>query len=231
MRKNKILLALLVLTLGACAKPTTPTPPVEEVDHSHDSANFKLEYEEYNSQMTSSGLEYITLNINEENPIQYASYEEVMTLLKEGTGVIYFGFPACPWCRNIVPILLDTAVEEKIDTIYYFNALEYRDERRLNELGKVELVKEAKEGYVELLEVLGDFASVYEGLNDTNIKRLYFPTVVFVKEGQIIALHEGSVDSQLDPFIPLNEEQIEELKKIYKDSFIRTFREVCDEKC
>ena len=38
----------------------------------------------------------------------------------------------------------------------------------------------------KILDILGDKASVYEGLEDDSIKRLYFPTVVFVNEDNSI---------------------------------------------
>ena len=44
--------------------------------------------------------------------------EEIFDIL-DGTGIIYFGFPECPWCRNAVPVLLDAAEEVGIEKIYY----------------------------------------------------------------------------------------------------------------
>ena len=230
---KKLLMILLVglLALSGCAQTGTTPNQDEEVNQTQDAIDFKTEYEGFNGQQTSSGKDYVNLELPEENPMVYASYEEIMSLLENGTGVIYFGYPTCPWCRSIVDVLIESAKENRVDTIYYFNAKEYRDVKRLNELGEIEIATEAKEGYYELVDALGEHASVYEGLNDDSIKRLYFPTVVFVKEGEIILFHEGSVDSQEDPYVPLNEEQRTELKKIYKDGFIRALREVCDEKC
>lgn len=232
MKKILMIGLIALLTLSACSPAKTgPDTPNNEVDHSQDALTFKAEYEEYNGQTNSNDKNYLEVNLPDENSFIYASYEEVMTLLEKGTGVIYFGFPTCPWCRNIVELLEETAKEDRVDTIYYFNAREYRDNKRLTEQGEIETVTEAKEGYAELLAALGDYASTYEGLGDESIKRLYFPTVVFVKNGEIIAFHEGTVDSQEDPYIAMSEEQRKELKKIYHDGFIRTFREVCDDKC
>lgn len=231
---KKLLMILLVglLALSGCAQtqPNTPNQN-EEVNHTQDAIDFKTEYESFNGQQTSSGKDYLNLELPEENPMVYATYDEVMNLLENGTGVIYFGYPTCPWCRSIVSVLVESAKENRVDEILYFNAKDYRDVKRLNELGEIEITTQAKEGYYELVEALGEHASVYEGLEDESIKRLYFPTVVFVKEGEIILFHEGSVDSQEDPYIALDEEQRNELKKIYKDGFIRALREVCDEKC
>ncbi|MBE6113863.1 MAG: hypothetical protein E7191_02145 [Erysipelotrichaceae bacterium] len=228
---KKLCLALLIglLALSGCTPSTNHGGDV--VDHTQDPITFKSEYEEFNGSFTNSGKEYLSVEISEDNPMYYASYEEVMEVLESGTGVIYFGYPTCPWCRNVVEVLTETAKADMVDTIYYFNAKDYRDVKKLKEDGSVEITTEAKDGYYELVEALGEHASVYEGLNDDSIKRLYFPTVVFVKEGEILLFHEGSVDSQEDPYVGLNEEQRAELKKIYHDGFVRTFREVCDSKC
>ena len=233
MKKLLFILFASLITLTGCTQtqPNNGNSSQQQEEHTQDAAQFKTEYEEYNGKTTSNGKEYLNIELPEVNPIVYASYEEVMDVLENGTGVIYFGYPTCPWCRNVVPVLLESAKENRVKEILYFNAKEYRDTLRLNELGEIEVVTEAKEGYAELVAALGEHASVYEGLNDDSIKRLYFPTVVFVKEGEVIAFHEGSVDSQEDPYIGLDEEQVKELKKIYKDGFIRALREVCDEKC
>lgn len=228
---KKLCLALLIglLALSGCTPSTNNGGDV--VDHTQDPITFKSEYEEFNGTLTDSGKEYLTVEISEDNPMYYASYEEVMDVLNGGTGAIYFGYPTCPWCRNVVEVLTETAKADLIDTVYYFNAKDLRDVKKLKEDGSIETTTEAKDGYYELLEALGEHVSVYEGLNDESIKRLYFPTVVFVKEGEIILFHEGSLDSQEDPYVGLTEEQRAELKKIYHDGFIRTFREVCDSKC
>ena len=37
--------------------------------------------------------------VGEDNVFVYRSSDEVITLLKHGTGVVYIGFPECPWCQ------------------------------------------------------------------------------------------------------------------------------------
>ena len=72
------------------------------------------------------------------------------------------------------------------------------------------------------------------GLNDDTIKRLYFPTVIFVKDGKVIGSHSGTVASQTDPSIALNESEHNELKKIYTDYMKTISSNLCTdshEKC
>lgn len=175
---------------------------------------FKLEYEALNGQKAENGSTYMDVNISNDNKIVYADYDQIFDVL-DGTGVIYFGFPECPWCRNAAPVLLEAAEETAIEQIYYLNNNDDRDIKILKD-GKVITEKEGTFNYNKLLEKLGDKAAVYEGLEDESIKRLYYPTVVFVKEGQIVDYIEGTVESQKDPYKPLTEEQRQELKDKYK---------------
>ena len=81
---------------------------------------FKLEYEALNGQKAENGSTYMDVNISNDNKIVYADYDQIFDVL-DGTGVIYFGFPECPWCRNAAPVLLEAAEETAIEQIYYLN--------------------------------------------------------------------------------------------------------------
>ena len=210
LKKNsvKIILSLIALVIVAIAIILLRPDSM--------SNRFKLEYESLNGQKTDDGRKYMKVNISNDNKIVYVDYDTVFDVLDD-TGVIYFGFPECPWCRNAVPVLLEAAKESGLDEIYYLNNQEDRDTKVLKD-GEVVTEKEGSSNYNKLLEKLGDKASVYEGLNDDSIKRLYYPTVVFVKNGEIIDYIEGTVDSQTDPYTPLNENQKEELKDKYRSA-------------
>ena len=196
-----------------------------------DASKFKKEYESLNDKKNDKDKEYVYLEVDKDNPFVYATYDEIIDILKNKTGVIYFGFPECPWCRNMVPILSDAAKELGINKIYYFNALDMRDKKSLDEDGKIVIEKEGTEEYKKLVEIMYDYLSVYEGLNDESIKRLYFPTVVFVKDGKIIGSHIGTLESQTDPYKELTKDQKSELKEIYTDYINKVYDIVCDESC
>lgn len=224
MKKNIILSAILVVSMisGIIVNYSL---------NKNDALKFKEEYEVLNGQETSYNTKYLSIEIDEENPIKYANYEEIKTLLTSGTGVIYFGFPECPWCRNAIPVLLDAAKDLNVDTIYYYNALSIRDKKSLDENGNIQVIEEGTEEYKELVEIMYDELPVYDGLGDDTIKRLYFPTVVFVKNGKIIGLHTSTVESQENPYVFLNDEQYNELKQIYEEKINETFDIMCDEAC
>lgn len=177
-----------------------------------DSVKFKEEYEEYNNKENDKGNKYQNLEISKKNVIEYADYDKVFELLEEETAIIYFGFPTCPWCRTLVPILFDAAEEAGVEKIYYLNNKDSRDIKTL-ENKKIVTTKEGTEDYYKLIDKLSDFLGEYEGLKDKSIKRLYFPTIVFVKDGKIVDIHIGTIDSQEDGYKELTDKEKDELTK------------------
>lgn len=190
MKKNlKIVICLAILLFStACANG------VQNNNNINDSIKFKQEYEALNN-------DSIVMSIDESNSIKYVDFDEVINILTTGTGVIYFGFPGCPWCRNMIPVLFDVADTNNIDTIYYYNP---RDIRTSGE-----------DDYQQLIKLLENYLEI----DEDNNKRLYVPDVYFVRDGQIMGHHLSTVASQTDPFIPLTSEQKKELENIYQDLF------------
>lgn len=200
-----------------------------------DGAKFKEEYEALNCKEDDEDCKNLTLDIEKDNPIVYSSYEEIFKLLEDGTGVIYFGFPGCPWCRNLVPVMIDAAEEVGITEIYYLNNREDRNTIELDSKGKPKTTKEGTDNYFKLLEEIGTFASNYTvyDKNDKEVeleeKRLYFPTILVVKDGQVVAFHEATVKSQENPYVALTEDQVKELKDTLVDKMTKTI--ICDGAC
>ena len=154
----------------------------------------------------------------------------MIDILKNGTGIIYVGFPECPWCRNIVAILVNTLQEYGI-SFYYYNAYDIRDQKHLDENGTIITDKEGTKEYYEILSLLGDTVSEYVGLNDSSHKRLYFPTIVFVKNGEVITVHQGTIESQTNPYVELTLEQKDEIISILEQAIAKTYDIVCNENC
>ncbi len=194
-----------------------------------DAVKFKEEYERLNNQVVND-KKYLELTIDKKNPIKYKTAEEIVDIIKNKTGIIYLGYPECPWCRNAVPVLLEAAKQTGVNDIYYLNMHDIRDKKELKD-GKVVTVEEGTEGYKKILEALGDKASVYKDLNDEGIKRIYVPLVVFVENGKVVATQESTVESQKDPYVKLTEEQEKELLNIYKDNIHKVYNDMCDESC
>ena len=124
---------------------------------------------------------------------------------------------------------MDAVKETGIDKIYYYNALNIRDTKHLDDDGKVVVDKKGTKSYKRILELLGDKADVYDGLEDESIKRLYFPTVVFVRNGQVLSIHSSTVESQKDPSKKLTKKQTKELKEIYVQGLNEVKAKICEE--
>ena len=77
-------------------------------------------------------------------PIKYLNYDEIFEILESKSGVIYFGFPECPWCRNIALPLVDSAMEYGLEKIYYLNNRLDRDTLSLDKKGKIVTEKKAQ---------------------------------------------------------------------------------------
>ena len=192
-----------------------------------DGERFKQEYEELNDS-------HLEVNIDSDNMIKYISLEEAIDIIKNDTGVIYFGYPSCPWCRNAVPVLLDAASSTSLDTIYYVNAYNIRDVKELDDDGNIVTINEGDRLYDDLLKVLDDILDPYTltldngEVIDLGEKRLYVPMVLFVKDGEVVSYHLSTVDSQEDPSISLNDSQRDELYNIYLDGINNVVGGICN---
>lgn len=225
---SAILLCLLVIGFTLNSNGLIKNPKLDNSD----AIKFKKEYESLNGTYdTKRDREYLRVSINSDNVVKYANFTEISDLIDHGTGVIYFGFPECPWCRNVVPVLLEAAETTGVDKIYYFNALDMRDEKVLDASGTIVTTKEGSSEYKTLLTKLNKYLSPYEGLNDDTIKRLYFPTVFFIKDGVVVGSHEGTVSSHIDSKVQLNGKQRLELKDIYEKYMMKMLDSSCDKEC
>lgn len=162
----------------------------------NDIYTFKKEYEEYNGVVVKEKTKYIDVNINVLNSIFILDEDEIMDAINHETGIFYFGFPTCPWCRNIVEPLLKVAKEQNVK-IYYMNPREVRAENSLV--------------YQQLLKKLSGNLQKNENGEET----LYVPDVYFVKNGKIIGHHMGTVESQTNPYQKINKSEQKELENLY----------------
>ena len=66
---------------------------------------------------------------------------------------------------------------------------------------------------------------VYDGLKDDSIKRIYLPTVIFVKDGKVLGLEETleSYNKRVDgnPYLEMNDSEKEELSNIFKGYYAK----------
>lgn len=221
-----ILIVAVVIVVLVVKDNKKPTYTADEI-------KFKEEYEALNNEGNSyNDKKYLELNILEDNNVVYATEKEIVEILKNGDGVIYFGFPNCPWCRAMISTLLEVAHENGIKNVYYLNVLEIRDSYKV-ESKEVLRTKEGTDSYYKILNELSDFLSDYSVTDAkgkayaTGVKRLYAPTVVMVKNGEVVAFHEDVVESLIDPYVGLNEEQQTELTNIFTDMVHKYQGNIC----
>lgn len=196
-----------------------------------DAIKFKREYEEYNDKNYDNGKPYFNIGLSNKNLFKYITEEDAVKFLKEGTGVIYFGFPQCPWCRSLVPYLEEIGNDYGLKEIYYLNIKDIRDTYKV-ENKKAVVDKKGSDSYYELLKLLDEYLSKFtiadekNKVYDTGVKRLYAPTTVVVKKGKIVGFNEGTVDSQAK-FVALTESEITQLKEKLSNMFSQISSFVC----
>lgn len=106
--------------------------------------------------------------ISKDNVFTYRTIEEINKILKNGTGLVFLGFPECPWCRGYVPIINEIAKKEGLEKVYYFNIYEDR--------------KNNTEEYQEMVKLLKGFLRY----DDDGNERIYAPSLIAVKEGKVV---------------------------------------------
>lgn len=141
--------------------------------------------------------------VGKNNVFVYKSIEEIINILENGTGVIYLGFPECPWCQSYVKYINDVAKETGIKEIYYFNIL---DDRKTN-----------SEEYQKIVTLLNEVLLEDENGN----KRIFVPDVTIVNKGKIIG-HDNEtsvIEGYESPKEYWTDEKVDALKIKLKKSF------------
>lgn len=210
-------LILIVLLLAAC---TNKTLTAKE----QDALKFKEEYESLNGK-SSNNRKYRKVSIAEDNPIRYQTAGDIVKMIEDKkTFIVYFGFDSCPWCRSVVPTLLEVAKDLEVDTIYYVDVKEIRDVLKLGENDEVIQEKEGDAAYYKLLELLDPVLEKYTLTNDdkkeidTEEKRIYAPNVISVVDGKAVELESGISDKQTDAYMKLTEEMKKDTYNKFKCS-------------
>ena len=151
--KNFLLLIvsiLLVTTLTGCSLFK------KEVKEKTDGEKFSEEYTE----------------ITKDNVFVYRDIEEIIKILEHGTGIVYLGFPECPWCQSYVKYLNEVSKDMAVEKIYYYDILEDRQNNT--------------EEYQKIVSLLEEHLQYDQEGN----KRIYVPSVIAVKKGEIVGFDD-----------------------------------------
>ncbi|MBQ2640096.1 MAG: hypothetical protein IJF92_05015 [Bacilli bacterium] len=214
---KKILLYLFLIFITLCSYGCTR-------DNS-DAVKFKKEYESLNNKKNSHGEINRKISINKHNSIKYSDASEIVEMMENNkTFIVYFGFSECPWCRSVVPTLLDVANDLEINTIYYVDILNIRDEITVGANNEMKTTKKGTKSYYKLLKLLDNVLDDYsiESKNgdkiDTFEKRIYAPNVISVVDGKAMKLETGISKKQTDPYMKLSKEMKKETYNKFKCS-------------
>lgn len=120
---------------------------------------------------TSSGAErfaslYTKVSMN--NIFVSVPEEQLLKIFEKGNGVVFLGFPGCPWCQAYAPLLEKTAEANGIGEIYYYD------------------IKEDRESSSDVYRKLVEYIKAYLNLDNNNNERIYVPDVYVIKKGEIV---------------------------------------------
>ncbi len=201
-KRNVIILLVLIaifVLLGIFCLIFLSNNTKKEVKNS-DSAKFASEY----------------LEVSEDNVFVYRTVDEVIKIMKNGTGVVYLGYPECRWCQAYVKILSEVANNVGIKKIYYCNTKQVKE----NNMDK----------YYELVSLLdGNLQYTDEGE-----QWIYVPNVSFHINGEIIGNdYETSKDTHnlKEPSEYWTDDEINDLKSRLKNYMekVKSASDICTE--
>lgn len=152
----------------------------------------------------------------QKNVFVYKNGLEIINILKHGTGLVYLGFPECPWCGEYVKHLNEVAMENGVDKIYYKNVLGDRITKNRT--------------YKYILKKLNKQLQYDEEGN----KKLYVPALIAVKNGKIVGFNDETAwDTK--GYKTAKEywehEDLDGLKQKFKKMIDDTARNVCVSGC
>lgn len=140
--------------------------------------------------------------VSKDNVFVYRDIEEIITIMEHGTGIVYLGFPECPWCQSYVKYLEEVAKEVGVEKIYYYNILKDRTNNTPE--------------YQKIISLL----STHLQYDEEGKERIFVPNVSFHIKGEVIGNdYETSLDTHnLDnPDEYWTKEEVKELKDKLKN--------------
>lgn len=151
-----------------------------------------------------------------DNRFVASSPEEILTVLEEGSGMIFLGFPECPWCQQLAPMVDEAAKAEGLEKIHYLNIKESRTNN--------------DDVYKRLVKKLEDYLPKDEEGNP----RIYVPDVTTLKEGKVVGRFKQESPAEGEKSTPetywtteRRERAIEQLRQMIKQT--KPFADIANE--
>ncbi len=183
---KKMILCILCL---CCIVGCSSSPKDKETNYCDEDTN-------------SCGLDSNTNSNQNSQQFMSITMQEATQLFKEKQkGIIYFGYPDCPWCQEAQPILEEVSKEFDIK-IYYVRTRD-DDKEKL-------YTKDEKDAIVPYLKD-------YLKKDDQGELQIYVPLVVSIENGRVIQGHLGTVDEHDAHERKMTESEKNEVKDIYTE--------------
>lgn len=111
--------------------------------------------------------------LDENTVFTRSSEEDIISTVREGTGVVFLGFPACPWCQGFAPIANEAAKNAGLKEIKYLDIRESR--------------QQGSEAYLTLVDLLRDYLPV----GDDGQPHITVPDMTVLRDGEVLFRYEA----------------------------------------
>lgn len=187
---KKMSLILLASLLMACSTPATDDNKNVYCEVGDDDCSGEvLDYESY---------------MDGEHSFKTITMQNAIDIFEnKGSGIIYFGFPDCPWCIEALPVMDEVAKELGKEILY----VQTRDADR-------NLIYTPEEK-AKILTYVGE----YEDKDEEGNLGLYVPLVVVVKDGECVSGHLGTIEEHDAHERTMTSDEIASLTEIYTEMF------------
>ena len=179
MKKVVVLLIIAIVFIGSCK--------ITKEEEITDSEKFAIEY-----------------SVSNTNPVKYASFEKILQILKDGSGILFFANSDCEVCETNAKIFLEALADIDTVDVYYYNPQK--------------IINEDSESYKELKNLLDERIEEF----DDNLE---LPAVFVVRNGKVVAYSNDlslSDESEEDYLTTKSKKNLKEkyvnLIKKYKES-------------
>lgn len=166
--------------------------------------------------LTACGDSMSNYNIEGEHRFYDITMFEALELLDDEafSGILYFGFPGCPFCQEAVPAMHEASQAIGVDIFYVSRQLSIRE---------TEGWEEADAAMAWWLNEQVELGWLYDDNEDPIRPNIFVPHVVYIRNGIVIDSHQGTFEGHErleDGSLPeLTDEEYATLLEIYTRIF------------
>ena len=166
--KKILALLILLLVLCSCAQKEETAVDVDVADVPTLNETIEKEYPEVEGTCV----------------IYKANQEQILNMLKHGTGVVFFSWIDCPWCHRYVNNVNKICRDNGLDVLYY----DIYEDRQNN-----------TEFYLEVKELVKNALEEENSFDSDGNTRIYVPNIYVVSNGESIG-HDNTSSMESSKF-------------------------------